>query len=136
MAWRTDTQLSISVVGGNKFFRGENPQPGTAISYYLKAAATGDVKITISDVTGRVVREIAGTEGRRREPRAVEPARRLAAGGRGGRRRPRGGRRRWWRRRARRLGGGPAIEPGTYLVKLSVNGKDYTRPVTVEADNY
>ena len=59
VAWRTDTQLSINT-GGNKFFRGENPQPGTAISYYLKTAATGDVKITISDYSGKVVREITG----------------------------------------------------------------------------
>jgi predicted metalloprotease with PDZ domain len=35
--WRTDPTLS-QTVGGNKYFRGENPAPGTAISYYLKGA--------------------------------------------------------------------------------------------------
>jgi hypothetical protein len=29
---------------------------------------------------------------------------------------------------------GPLLEPGTYNVKLSVNGKDYTTKVVVEAD--
>ena len=59
--WRNDITQSITV-GGNKHFRGENPAPGTAISYYLKSAPAGDVKITITDVTGTVVREIAGTK--------------------------------------------------------------------------
>ena len=61
--------------GGNKHFRGENPAPGTAISYYLKSVPAGDVKITITDVTGRVVREIAGTKDVRPQPRPVEPSR-------------------------------------------------------------
>ena len=61
VAWRNDITQSITV-GGNKHFRGENPTPGTAISYYLKSAPAGDVKLTITDVTGRVVREIAGTK--------------------------------------------------------------------------
>ena len=96
VAWRTDTQLSINV-GGNKYFRGENPQPGTAISYYLKAAATGDVKLTISDYSGKVVREFtapkdAGLNRVQWNLRASPPA--GAAGG-GQRRRGRW----WWRRR-------------------------------------
>jgi hypothetical protein len=139
VAWRTDTQLS-QVVGGNKHFRGENPQPGTAISYYLKAAATGDVKISILDVTGRVVREIAGTKdaglnrvqwnlrgGLLPAPGAAPGAAaggRGAGGGGGGGGGGRGG------------FGGPGLDPGTYLVKLTVNGKDYTKTVVVEADNY
>ena len=139
VAWRTDTQLS-QVVGGNKHFRGENPQPGTAISYYLKAAATGDVKISILDVTGRVVREMAGTKdaglnrvqwnlrgGLLPAPGAAPGAAaggRGAGGGGGGGGGGRGG------------FGGPGLDPGTYLVKLTVNGKDYTKTVVVEADNY
>ena len=54
-----DTTLSRSV-GPSKNFRGENPQPGTMISYYLKSAPTGDVKITISDINGNVVRNMTG----------------------------------------------------------------------------
>jgi photosystem II stability/assembly factor-like uncharacterized protein len=127
VAWRTDTQLSINV-GGSKHFRGENPQPGTAISYYLKTAATGDVKISISDYTGKVVREITGQKDAglnrvqwnlRGGPLAGDAAAgQRGAGGGGG-----GGR-----------GGGGALEPGTYLVKLTVGGKEYTTRVVIEAD--
>lgn len=30
---------------------------------------------------------------------------------------------------------GPVLEPGTYLVKLSIDGKDYTTKVVIEADS-
>ena len=126
--WRSDTQQSIQL-GGNKFFRGENPQPGTAISYYLKAASTGDVKITISDYSGRVVREITGPKEaglnrvqwnlRGNPPAGAAGGGRGGGGGGGGR----GG-----------FGGGAALEPGSYLVKLTVGGKDYTAKVMIEAD--
>src|SRR5882762_2743527 len=59
--WLNDPRLSRSL-GGAKLFRGANPTPGTAISYYLKAVPSGDVKITISDYTGKVVRNITGTK--------------------------------------------------------------------------
>ncbi len=128
VAWRTDTQLSINT-GGNKFFRGENPQPGTAISYYLKTAATGDVKITISDYSGRVVREITGAKdaGLNRVPwnlRGNPPA-----GGGGGQRGGGGG-----GGGGRGGFGGATLEPGSYLVKLTVAGKEYTTRVVIEAD--
>ena len=75
-AWLTDIQKQITV-GGAKHFRGQNPDPGTAISYWLKGNA-GNVRVNISDVTGRVVRTIDGHEDRRPEPRALEPAGRSA----------------------------------------------------------
>ncbi len=126
VAWRTDTQLSINV-GGSKHFRGENPQPGTAISYYLKTAAAGDVKISISDYTGKVVREITGPKdaGLNRVQwnlRGSPAAGAAGAGQRGG-----GG-------GGQRGGGGGALEPGSYLVKLTVGGKEYTTRVVIEAD--
>jgi hypothetical protein len=133
VAWRNDITQTITV-GGSRHFRGENPAPGTAISYVLKSVPSGDVKITISDVTGRVVREMAGTKdaGLNRVPwnlrgtpiqgtpggRGAAGAGGQAGGGRGG------------------FGGGPAVEPGTYLVKLTVAGKDYTQKLVVEADDY
>ncbi len=135
VAWRNDITQSITV-GGNKHFRGDNPAPGTAISYYLKSAATGDVKITIADVTGRVIREIAGTQDAglnrvqwnlRGNPIQGAAGGRGAGGG-GGQAGGGGGR--------GGAGGGPAVEPGTYLLKLSVGGKDYTQKIVVEADNY
>ncbi|MEK6630336.1 MAG: hypothetical protein AABY89_06350 [Acidobacteriota bacterium] len=127
--WRSDTMLSINV-GGNKNFRGENPAPGTAISYYLKTASTGDVKISISDYTGKVVREIAGSKdaGLNRVQwnlRGTPPP--GVAGGRGGGGGGGGGRGGFG-------GGGAALEPGTYVVKLSVGGKDYTTKVVLESD--
>jgi len=59
-AWINDIQKQITV-GGAKYFRGQNADPGTAISYWLKGNAS-DVKISITDVTGREVRTIEGTK--------------------------------------------------------------------------
>ncbi|MEW5983694.1 MAG: hypothetical protein AB1806_15170 [Acidobacteriota bacterium] len=132
--WRNDIQLARTV-GGNKHFRGQNPEPGTAIAYHLKTAPSGDVKITISDITGKVVREITGTKdaginrvqwnlrGSAPQPPANVPgaaqiAQAVAQVGRGG----------------GRGGGGIALPAGKYLVKLTVNGKDYTQTVEVKPD--
>jgi photosystem II stability/assembly factor-like uncharacterized protein len=130
-AWATDI-TKANGLNADKHFRGQNPQGGTAISYYLKTAAAGDVKITISDATGRVVREMDGTKdaGLNRVqwnlgPTPVLGGRGAAfAGGRGGR----GGR------------GVPfvtpnAVDPGTYVVKLAVGGKELMTTVQVEADD-
>jgi hypothetical protein len=123
--WRNDITLARTV-GGAKHFQGANPQPGTALSYHLKTAATGDVKMTISDVTGKVVREITGPKEaglhrlqwnlRGTPPQAPAGAQQFG-GGRGG------------------GGGGVALPAGTYLVKLSVNGKDYTQTIEVRIDH-
>src|SRR5262249_22076374 len=134
------------------------------ISYYLKSAPGGDVKITISDVTGKVVRNLTRTKqvglnrvvwnlrgdppppggrfgppganpeipppsGQAGQPQAGQgqqgqPQEGFGGGGGGGR----GG---------GRFGAqiGPALDPGTYLVKLSVDGKEMTTKVVIEADN-
>jgi hypothetical protein len=109
--------------GGQKAFVGENPQRGTMISYYLKSAASGDVKITIADATGRTIRTIDGTkdQGINRVNWNLTPqpptGRGGFAGGFGGGR-----------------GGLPPVDPGTYIVTLSVNGKTLAKPVTVLQD--
>jgi photosystem II stability/assembly factor-like uncharacterized protein len=59
-AWVNDIQKQLQV-GGAKHFRGQNPRPGTAVSYWLKNPAS-DVKIAITDVTGREVRSISGSK--------------------------------------------------------------------------
>jgi photosystem II stability/assembly factor-like uncharacterized protein len=41
---------------------GEDPEYGAAIDYYLKAPVKGDVKLTILDAEGRVVRTLKGTD--------------------------------------------------------------------------
>jgi photosystem II stability/assembly factor-like uncharacterized protein len=169
--WLNDITYS-RFIGGQKLFRGENAPQGTAISYYLKAAPTGDVKLTISDITGKVVRTVTTTKepGLNRvqwnlrgdapqrpggfgppgaagagQPAATNPQaggqptaapgqtppadQTAGQGGRGGGQGGGGG-----------FGGrganfGPALEPGTYLVKLSVDGKELTTKVVIEADS-
>jgi hypothetical protein len=59
VSYINDVQKSISVESA-KHWRGENPDRGTAISYWLKSAGPGDVRITISDVTGREIRSMNG----------------------------------------------------------------------------
>ena len=187
-AWVSDIQKQITV-GGQKVFRAANPDPGTAISYWLKADA-GNVRVDISDVTGRVVRTIDGTktaglnrvrwnlqgtpagrggpggqaaapapvatpttsapatqaaatnppatppaggqQGAGREDRpaatpaaaAPAPAQAAQGGGGGGGGRGRGG------------FGAPALPPGSYLVRLTVDGKVIgQKTVVVEADS-
>lgn len=129
--WLQDATLSRSL-GGAKHFRAQNPEAGTAMSYYLKNAPSGDVKITISNIDGKVVRNLEGTKNAgmnrvqwnlRGDP-PPRPANLPPGFGGGG-----GGRGALFRF-------GPAMEPGTYFVKLSVDGKDYTNKVVVEADNW
>jgi photosystem II stability/assembly factor-like uncharacterized protein len=154
--WLQDVTLSRSA-GGAKNFRAFNAQPGTAISYYLKSAPSGDVKITISDISGKVVRSLNGTKDAglnrvqwnlrgdlpQRAPGAPGGqegaagasqggqqggAGRGGGGGGGGQGGGGGGRGGGF--------GGPAIDPGTYLVKLSVGGKEYSTKVVVDADTW
>ncbi|MBC7895235.1 MAG: hypothetical protein H7066_07465, partial [Cytophagaceae bacterium] len=49
IAWKPDIRMRRSVTG-QKNFQGENAPAGTAISYYLKAPASGEVKVTIRDL--------------------------------------------------------------------------------------
>jgi photosystem II stability/assembly factor-like uncharacterized protein len=131
--WLTDVRLSRAATGA-KVFRGANPQPGTAITYYLKSAPTGDVKLTVSDYTGKIVRNITGTKevGINRvqwnlradpPPRPANLPRGFGGGGGGG-------------GFAALFNQGPLVEPGTYVLKLSVGGKEYTTKVVVEADTW
>jgi len=143
--WANDIRLA-RYWGGAKIFRGTNPQPGTAISYHLKSAASGDVKITISDYTGRVVRNITGTKdaglNRIQWNLRGDPPPRATTGGGGG---PGGGGGGGGGGGAGGGGGGGGgfgggfnlglpLEAGTYVVKLSVGGKDYTTRVIIEND--
>ncbi len=137
--WLNDVRYSRAATGG-KIYRAANATPGTAISYYLKSAPAGDVKITIADYTGKVIRNLPGTKdvGLNRvqwnlrsnpppRPANLPPGFGGGGGGQGG-----GG--------GGGFGGlfnqGPPVEPGTYLVKLSVGGKDYTTKVVVEVDTW
>jgi photosystem II stability/assembly factor-like uncharacterized protein len=129
--WEGDIKYARGL-GGAKHFRGANPAGGTAISYWLKSAPGGDVKITVTDMSGAVIRDLTGTKEAglnrvqwnlsRNPPPQAEGRGGGFGGGRGGGR------------------GGPAfvnpqaVPPGTYLVKLSAGGKDYVKTVVVEPD--
>lgn len=128
--WLNEVTLSRST-GGAKNFRGENPQPGTAISYYLGKEPAGDVKITISDINGKVLRNINGTKkaglnriqwNLRGDPPPRPPGFGPPAGQGGG-----GG-------RFGRFNIGPVIDPGVYLVKLAIDGQELTNKVVIEED--
>jgi len=112
-------QQSGEQVGGQKVFVGENAPRGALIHYYLKSAATGAVKISIADATGRVVRELDGSN----NGGINRVLWNLAAGGQGA-----GG--------GGRGGGGGAVDPGTYMVTLSVGGKTLVKPLTVLQDRW
>jgi hypothetical protein len=117
IAYLTDRQRGQQT-GGQKAFVGENPARGTTISYYLKAAVTGEVKITIADATGRTIRtyDAPKDQGINRVNWNLGPQPLGARAGFGGGR------------------GGITVDPGTYIVTLSVNGKTYTKPLTVLQD--
>lgn len=90
------------------------------------------MKITISDIRGEVVREMDGTKlaGLNRVQWNLSPnppPQAADRGGRGGGRGGRGGQ------------GAPfmnnqAVEAGTYIVKLTVGGKDYMTTVVIGED--
>ena len=122
---------------------GDNPPYGAIINYYLKAAASGNVALAIQDAKGQTIRTLNGPRGAgvhrvswdlrdsatkqvvfRTSPLFAPDVRvgpdgiRASEGGFGG-------------------GGGLfAIlqPPGTYTVKLSVGGKEYTQTLRVLKD--
>lgn len=119
---------------------GQNPPYGASINYYLKSAPTGEASIRIVDPEGKTVQTIRGTrnaginrvwwnlrteptkEIRLRTSPAYAPEIRVNA--EGVRPLPDGG------------GGRMSIlaPPGTYTVKLSVDGQEFSQPLTVLKD--
>jgi photosystem II stability/assembly factor-like uncharacterized protein len=124
-AWVADIQRADGL-GAAKHFRAQNPPGGTAISYYLKTPPDGDVKLTISDLNGRTIRELDGTKetGINRVQWNLAPT--ATPGARGGGR-GRGG-------RGNQFIVPNAVEPGTYVVRLAIGGRELMKTVTVEAD--
>ncbi|HEX2458147.1 MAG TPA: hypothetical protein VHI99_30910 [Vicinamibacterales bacterium] len=101
---------------------GRNPPTGASINYYLRAAATTPVALTILDPAGAAIRTLEGT----RTP---------------------GINRVWWDLYAEAPRGGsrglpfgpmnrptPLVPPGVYTVKLSVEGKAYQTKLTLRKD--
>ncbi|MGH9792640.1 MAG: hypothetical protein ACRD5W_15640, partial [Candidatus Acidiferrales bacterium] len=148
---------TTSASTGHKMFFGANPPDGLIIQYYLKkgveegaededeeaenepqqrpAAAQGQrqspVRITITDAAGKTVRTLDGTArtGINRviwNFRADSPIPRQVLAGLGG-----GGR---FGIAAQLRRGGAQVDPGTYTVKVSHQGKELSKPLTVSED--
>jgi photosystem II stability/assembly factor-like uncharacterized protein len=111
---------------GHKLFLAPNPPEGALVTYWLgaKPGEKDEVKITVTDAAGAVVREIKGPKPSvginraswdlRHEPpvKPEEGAERSFQGP------PRG----------------PLVLPGTYTVKVAAAGKEATQSVVVEDD--
>jgi hypothetical protein len=117
---------------------GQNPPYGAAITYYLKTAPSGDVKIKIEDSEHKTVRTLTGSktvglnritwnlegeqtrEVRMRTSPAYAPEVRVGPDG------------------TRNAPGAPRMSlllpPGTYTVKLTVGNKELSQPLVVKKD--
>lgn len=132
-----------------------NPPDGAIIDYYLAQPATGAVKVEILDAQNKVVRRYASTD--KPDISDEEIAKQLIPPY--WTRMPKtlptvGGMHRWvWDLHCTkpfstrydypiaavphdtpRLPQGPSALPGTYTVRLTVNGKTYTQPLTIKMD--
>ena len=140
VAWKNDNRTTRAVTGA-KNFRGETAPRGTAISYYLKTVPTGAVTLTIRDAaTGAVFRTLEATrlQGLNRiqwdlcsDQRPIQPGQGFGGfGGFGGGCGPGGGGR-----------GGPPptgistmATPGSFVVTLTVGGRNFSTGLTVLED--
>jgi photosystem II stability/assembly factor-like uncharacterized protein len=120
----------VEEINGDLFFRAENPPYGTPVTYYLREAAGGEVRLTVKDAAGRIVRSLTGpgTPGLHRVQWDLETSEAAAAqqagpGGPGG-----GGGTPSERQRRRR------VAPGTYQVTLEAAGVALTRPIEVRPE--
>jgi photosystem II stability/assembly factor-like uncharacterized protein len=154
--------LSIEPMSGagDYGFAGENPTKNAVINYYLGSAAQGEVAIEISDAKGQPTRRYTfqakpgagklewdlrfptgiAAEAAARGGQPVQgpggqsaPVSNVAGGGQTGQGqgRPGGG---FGGGGFGGFGGPPAVEPGTYRVKMTVNGKSYAGAITVRPD--
>jgi len=117
---------------------GQNPQYGAAITYYLKSAPSGDVKVKIEDAKGQLVRTLNPTkniglnritwnlEGEQttevRMRTSPEYAPDIKLGPDGTRNAPGAGR------------ASILLPPGNYTVKLLVAGQELSQPLIVKKD--
>ena len=151
--WNRDGNL------GQRSYKGENPPNGAIISYFLKAQPAAEVNIEVADASGKLVRRFRRVPDEAGVSRVTWDLRyEAAAGAAPGRGAARAGGAAAApadttlqgvrdRRHAAAAGGndageeenffGPAavaVLPGTYQVTLIVDGKRYTKPVTVQND--
>ncbi len=127
---------------------GRNPAAGVVVHYFLKAKPTSDLQIEFLDMSGKSIRKFTGRAERQGGPE--READQAAPGPRGGgaptvSMEPGLNRFVWDMRysEAVRFPGmilwagetrGPKVTPGTYQVKLTVDGKTLTQSFEVKAD--
>jgi len=124
--WRKDASL------GTRTFAANNPPYGALIDYYLAMDVAGDVIVTITDKSGKQVREIRGPGHRAGVNRLAWDLRYDPAAP------PASDRRNFGTFGTHpvdyRVGDGPLVVPGEYNVTLKASGKQLTRTVRVTAD--
>ena len=126
---------------------GENPPAGVAIHYYLKNKANGEVSIEILDSTGKSVRKFSSGSQERPAARGEDDEEGFFRGGAPARVTSDAGVNRFvWNLRypdASRFPGlimwaggtqGPRAAPGTYQIKLTVDGKTETQSFELKKD--
>ena len=154
VAYITDRQDNQQIAG-QKVWRGENAERGTAIQYYLKNAATGGVTLAIMDDAGRTVctGSAPGGAGINRVQWALTTPALTGQGGGGGRGAGGGGGRGGAAAAGAATantscsaggdgggrggfggGGGGGAGAGTYTVTLTVAGRVMTKSVQVLED--
>ena len=113
---------------GHKWFTAPNPPYGAVINYYLKDKPKDDVKITITNSAGTVVRDLKGPKEAglsrvvwdlRLNSPAPPPEGAAGAGGGGG-----------FFGQSR----GPRVPPGTYTIKIAAGDKTASGNVVVQED--
>ena len=156
-AWRVRWNLSTDMPWPKDEPTLPNPPEGIAIDYYLKSAVAGPVTLEILSATERLVRRYSSSDPLPALPDPstapvplywYRPPQRLAPAA--------GMHRFYWDLRYQPVGDGgggrgglaiqavpfnttpaattPLVAPGAYTVKLTVNGRGYTQPLTVKQD--
>lgn len=125
--WKSDITQARRA-GGSRRFMGQNPEPGTAIHYFLRNEPAGEVALVVTDIHGEVVRTLEPTLhaginrvqwNLRQDPRPIPPEvlEEMRESGRSVGERQ-----------------GPPVAPGSYFVTLTVNGQELRTIVVVEED--
>ena len=124
---------------------GENPPDGAIIDYYLKTEPQGPVTLEILDSKGHVVRGYSSAEHPKAPPASSLPFPAFWVKAPEALQKTPGMHRFTWdlqyasaapsgRPSFFRFGGGPWAVPGQYQVRLTVDGKSYTRPLNLQMD--
>lgn len=116
---------TIEELNGDTFFRGTNPPYGAIVTYSLDVDLPGDVRLTVSDSTGAIVRHLAGpgTAGIHQVTWDLEPEGDRPTQSESGHRLTSSARQR--RHRA---------APGRYRVTLGAGGRSHAQEIVVRAE--